>query len=468
MTLDATIVLDIGKTNCKLSLIDAAGLSLAERRCPNTIANDGPYPHHDVERLWDWMVTVLREFAGLARVGAIVPVTHGATAALVDDDGLVLPILDYESSLTFEQGWDYSAQRDPFAETQSPDLPAGLNLGRQLAWLAQRFPAEFGRTRHILMYPQYWAWRLSGVLASEVTSLGCHTDLWNPSTGDYANLVDRQGWRSLFPPRRQAWARLGAIKPELATTTGLPADCQIVCGIHDSNASLLRHLASAEPCTVLSTGTWVIAASLGASAPPVLDERLDMLANCDVFGAPVPCIRFMGGREFAALAGNDPAPCELGDLQRLIDRGTLALPCFAESGGPFAGRAGCVEGPAAESAAERSALATLYSVLMTDHCLSALGATSPVLVEGSFTRNPHFGPLLAALRPGQGVAVSDDGSGTTCGGWMLARWGCRPAPNARAVAVLDLPGWADYRERWLARTRNLNTSSAPEPMLPRR
>jgi hypothetical protein len=35
-------------------------------------------------------------FSGLAQVSAIVPVTHGATAALVDDDGLVLPVLDYE------------------------------------------------------------------------------------------------------------------------------------------------------------------------------------------------------------------------------------------------------------------------------------------------------------------------------------------------------------------------------------
>ena len=35
------------------------------------------------------------------------------------------------------------------------------------------------------MYPQYWAYRLTGVLANEVTSLGCHTDLWNYRAGGF-------------------------------------------------------------------------------------------------------------------------------------------------------------------------------------------------------------------------------------------------------------------------------------------
>jgi sugar (pentulose or hexulose) kinase len=95
----ATIVLDIGKTNVKLALIDAGGRTLAERRSPNAIVPDGPYPHHDTERIWSWMLDAMRGFAQLAHVGAIVPVTHGATAALVDDDGLVLPVLDYEDEL---------------------------------------------------------------------------------------------------------------------------------------------------------------------------------------------------------------------------------------------------------------------------------------------------------------------------------------------------------------------------------
>jgi sugar (pentulose or hexulose) kinase len=459
---DALIVLDIGKTNAKLALIDAAGQVLAERRRANVELGDGPYPHLDVDGIWHWMLAACREFAKLATVSAIVPVTHGATAALVGDDGLVLPVLDYEAQLP---GVDYDA-RPGYAETYSPALPAGLNLGRQLAWLAQRFPREFARTRHILMYPQYWAWRLSGAATSEATSLGCHTDLWDPLRQDYSSLVARMGWQGLMPPLARAWDSLGSLRPEVADATGLPPGCQVLCGIHDSNASLLRYLNRVNigdmgaPCTVLSTGTWMIAAAFGARLDR-LREQSDMLANTNALGQPVACMRFMGGREFGAIAGPAPQACTLDELARTIARGTLALPCFAETGGPYAGQLGRIEGPAPATAAERYALATLYCVLMTDYCLDALGAAGPIAVEGSFTANPWFGALLAALRPQQSVAYSDDASGTTCGGWLLRyRDGVPPGASTR-VAALDFPGLEAYRQRWLD-ALGVSAYSAPE------
>jgi L-fuculokinase len=444
---DATIVLDIGKTNVKLSLLDADGAVLAEQRMPNAVVKDGPYPHHDTERIWDWMLTTFHAFSRLAKVGAIVPVTHGATAALIDEYGLVLPVLDYESALPEQMNALYLLDRPPFAQTYSPALPAGLNLGRQLVWLANVFPAEFARADHILTYPQYWAWRLCGVAASEATSLGCHTDLWQPVTQEYSPLVARMGWSTMFPAMQPAWAPLGPILPELARLTGLPADCQVLCGIHDSNASLLRYLGDGAG-TVLSSGTWLIAASFG-TALAQLDEGADMLANTNALGQPVACMRFMGGREFAAIAGPAPAVCALADIERLIARGSFALPCFAESGGPFSGRTGSVTGPAPQSGEESYALATLYCVLMTDYCLDALAATGPVTVEGSFTGNPYFAGLLGALRRGQPISQSDDASGTTCGGWLLHRWGRTREATGAIAAPLEIAGLSAYRARWL-------------------
>ena len=443
---DALIVLDIGKTNAKLALIDAGGRVLAEQRRPNVVRTDGPYPHHDTEGLWQWLLATCRGFAGLAEVSAIVPVTHGATAALVDGDGLVLPVLDYEAQLP---GVDYGA-RPPYDETCSPGLPAGLNLGRQLAWLQQTFPHDFARARHVLMYPQYWAWRLSGAAAGEATSLGCHTDLWNPRTQQYSSLVERMGWRRLMPPLAPAWVSLGTLRPDVADATGLPRGCQVLSGIHDSNASLMRYLArddSPAPRTVLSTGTWMIAAAFGVSLAG-LREAADMLANTSALGQPVACMRFMGGREFGALAGADAQVCGIEDIERLVARGTMALPCFAATGGPFAGRSGCIDGPAPATPAERYALATLYTVLMTDHCLDALQAAGPLAVEGSFTANPWFGPLLASLRPQQAVSYSDDASGTTCGGWMLRYRDGTPPGSTTLMPPRAVNGLQAYRRRW--------------------
>jgi sugar (pentulose or hexulose) kinase len=459
MSTDALIVLDIGKTNAKLALIDTDGRILAEQRRPNTIRTDGPYPHHDVDGIWDWLLATCRSFARMAHVTAIVPVTHGATAALVDETGLVLPVLDYETPLA---DVDYEAVRPPYEETCSPDLPAGLNLGRQLAWLAQRFPMEFSRTHHILMYPQYWGWRLGGAAAAEVTSLGCHTDLWDPVRQRHSSLVARMDWQRLMPPLAAPGDAVGRLSRDVSAATGLPPECEILCGIHDSNASLLRYLrqpGAGAAQTVLSTGTWLIAAAFGTPLAR-LREQADMLANTSAFGEAVACMRFMAGREFAALSGPGMTPCARPQLAELLARGTMALPCFADAGGPFAGARGQVTGPAPTNAGERYALATLYCVLMTDYCLDALASTGPIAVEGSFTANPHFGALLAALRPTQPVTYSDDTSGTTCGGWMLRHRDATPPQSARTVEAWGPPGLAAYRRRWRAALDALDMTGA--------
>ena len=75
------------------------------------------------------------------------------------------------------------------------------------------------------MYPQYWLWRLSGVLATEVTSLGCHGDLWRPREGRLSSMVEKRGWTRLFPPLRNAWDAL-AIRPEVAAAPAFRRTCR--------------------------------------------------------------------------------------------------------------------------------------------------------------------------------------------------------------------------------------------------
>ena len=91
-------VLDIGKTNVKLALVAADGpAEIALRIAPNPPAMTGPYPHHDVAAIWDFVLDGLSALHREHGIDAISVTTHGATAALVRDDGtLALPVLDYE------------------------------------------------------------------------------------------------------------------------------------------------------------------------------------------------------------------------------------------------------------------------------------------------------------------------------------------------------------------------------------
>jgi sugar (pentulose or hexulose) kinase len=328
-------------------------------------------------------------------------------------------------------------------------VPAGLNLGRQLAYQKWRCPELFAKAKHFVAYPQYWAWRLTGVAASEVTSLASHTDLWAPRQRHVSSLVKALGVESLIPPLRRAFDPLGPIKSEIATATGLAPEMQVFCGVHDSNASLLPYLVSRQaPFTVLSTGTWVILMSVGLSLDQ-LDPRDDTLANVDALGRPTACGRFMGGREYAVIAGGGGNP-DPAAIERVIASGALALPCFSGQGGPYAATKGVIRGEVA--ARDRTALATLYCALVSDLMLTRMGAAGgDLIVEGTFSRNLAFCQALGALRPKQRVFAAEDAAGTARGAAMLAHWPpvypfAAPTPiNAASIAGLNA-----YRDAWTA------------------
>lgn len=457
------VVLDIGKTNIKLGALTLQGGHCLRtlRRANGVETGVLGYPQVDVEGIWQWLLEGLAQLAQHYQIARIGITTHGATVACVNpaqgEEGLVLPILDYEHVL---EGNDaYRSLRPDFDETLSPALTAGLNLAAQLHWLAQQFPQLFADCRALLMYPQYWGWRLSGVLAGERTSLGCHTDLWNPSRNDYSSLLDRLGWRALMPEILPTGAVLGALKPALAAQLGIGEDCLVLNGIHDSNASLVPHLQRRQqPFTVISSGTWTVMCGVGGELAH-LDRHADMLCNVDAFGAAVPCIRFMGGREWEQLRGQQPGDWQ--DALAVMAAEVLALPCFAPQGGPFQQRQGRVLGaPEQLSDSERSALAALYCALMTDYCLRLLGQSTAldqgdIIVEGSFASNPLYLQLLASLRPQQRVLQSIDSTGTTLGTALLAGTFTLTDYDQQLLQVPSQPcaQLQDYRQQWLRMIR---------------
>jgi L-fuculokinase len=401
----------------------------------------------DVRAIEQWLITALRESPHRERIRCIVPVAHGAAAVLLDRSHALVTAPDYEDACYESVNDAYRVQRDAYASSYSPDLPLGLNLGRQLFYLQQTQPQLFSRVAHVLLYPQFWAWRLSGVMASEVTSLGCHSDLWLPKHMSFSHLAVARGWSKLFPPRKFANELLGPITPEIAAATGLDAQCQVACGIHDSNASYLKFLIGRdrdEPFTVVSSGTWTIVMANRAELEGLREDR-DMLANVDAFGSPVATARFMGGREYEAIAGADARP-NLPALLNVIERQAMAFPAFA-SGGPFAGRPGKVTRAESLSGSERASVATLYLALMTELLIETLGARGDVLVDGPLATNPFFGSLLSACvaRP---VYLSAGDAGNTRAACFLAGFADASAASMNAAAPGTFEGLREYRELW--------------------
>jgi L-fuculokinase len=471
------LVLDIGKTRSKLLVLDATGALVAafDRASGSVVATpragrpaaaelpaSPSYLALDTDGLAAWLADTVRGLGPLRqRLARAVVSAHGAAFALVDAQGLVLPVADYEFDGFDQRPPDWARQIAPFAQTLSPDLPRGLNGATQIDWLERHFPAECQRGQW-LPYAQYWAWWLSGVAASEVSSLGCHSHLWQPVAGGFSALAVRRGWSARFAPLRRAWEVLGPVRPALAAQLGLPPGLRVHVGVHDSNACLARHLRTAPRMTLVTTGTWVVVMAPGAPAR-ALDAQRDLLGNVSVRQQPVPTGRFMGGRELQALcAGADPALANQADLARLLLRGVMALPGFEPQGGPFRTQRGQVvdaHGPLdllSLSPAERASLGALYAAQMTAWLFSHLGGTGPVVVEGPFAHNPVYTAVLAALLPHDGVRYSADAlEGTARGAWQLAHW---TAPQVHAPATTAaqpppaalLPALAALHARWLA------------------
>ncbi len=443
-------VVDIGKTNAKVVLVDGESFrEVAARTMPNGVVNAAPYPHFDTDKLWAFIVESLAALNRERPIDAISVTTHGATAALVGEDGnLVLPVLDYEHEGPQEAAEAYRKIRPPFAESGTPIMPMGLNAGLQIYWQSKRFPEAFARTRHILIYAQYWSFRLTGIAASEVTSLGCHADLWEPRNGRFSSLVKDEGWTGLMPPVRKAGDALGPILPEIAAATGLRPDVPVHCGIHDSNASLLPYVLTRKASyAVVSTGTWVVVMAIGAK-PVALDEARDTLINVNALGDPVPSSRFMGGRAFSALGGKSgdlPASA----ISAVLDSEAMLLPSMPEESGPYPGREARWTVPRdALSDDEAQAVIAFHLALMTTTCLDLIGADGPVIVEGPFAANKAF-LMMLGVATGRDVLAGGSATGTSIGAACLAA-GRAPEP-ALAVVAQDLPpGAADYAARWRA------------------
>ena len=320
----AAAVLDVGKTNVKLIAFSRDGKILEQMRHPQQAVTENGLRVLDVEGIFRWLESALADLRRRHDLGGLMVSTHGCSCALLGEDKtLAAPILDYEQEIPAEANAEFARVAPPFSETYSPDLPGGLNIGRAIFFQEWADPTLASRVRHILTYPQYWTWRLSGALASEISFLGCHSHMWNPRAGRFSSLAVKRGWAEKFPPFAPAGALVGE-------RDGLG----VHNGVHDSNAAFYYYKSLGfSHFTLMSTGTWVIIFNPDCPLDR-LDPARDMLANVTVDGEPVATIRFMGGREYDVISGQARQEVSEDMLRRAIAREQMALPSFA-AGGPF-------------------------------------------------------------------------------------------------------------------------------------
>lgn len=470
MEQNAIIVLDVGKTMSKLSLWTSAGEPICRESRPNERCSTGDFDVLDVDGITSWLVDTLKSFSEKARVTKIIPVAHGAAFAAVRDGKLACLPMDYETRIPQHIAEAYEAERDSFGVTGSPRLSEGLNAGVQLYWQQVEMPGMFdGAT--LMPWAQYWSWFLSGVDSSEVTSLGCHTDLWDPVKSDYSPMAKRLGWATAFAPKEFAGNAIGTLRPELAALTGLSDRVKVYCGIHDSNAALVAARAHEEMAdgdrTVLSTGTWFVAMRTPGHPFSIraLPMDRDCLLNVDAWNEPIPSARFMGGREIETLIGIDTRrvdirpdqPSLLEAVPDLVSKGRMLLPTFAQGFGPYPDGSGrWVDMP--ESWFARRSGACLYAAMVSSVCLDMIGSQETILVEGRFAEAEVIVRALASLRPNDAVYTCHAQNDVSFGALRLINPVLKSQTELIRVKPLDVDLTGYFRD-WKRLAGNVNSAA---------
>ncbi|MCJ8209261.1 FGGY family carbohydrate kinase [Mucilaginibacter sp. RS28] len=291
-------IFDIGKTNKKLFLFNEDYHIVYEKSARfNEVTDEDGFACENLEALRSSLFESLREVFKLEQydIRAINFSTYGASFVYIGENGEPLtPLYNYLKPFPEKLQEDFYAQygdKNEFSrQTASPAL-GSLNSGLQLYRLKHEQPEVFSKVKYALHLPQYMSYLLTQKAVSDITSIGCHTALWDFDHQQYHAWVEAQGIFEKLAPTNVA---------DCTTQVSYEGHTLAVgCGLHDSSAALIPYLANFhEPFMLLSTGTWCISLNPFNHNPLTAEElEADCLCYLDYRGNPVKASRLFSGYE---------------------------------------------------------------------------------------------------------------------------------------------------------------------------
>jgi sugar (pentulose or hexulose) kinase len=454
-------VFDIGKTNKKLFLFDATYHVLLERTANIAeIKDEDGFPCEDLEALKKFILGTLEEISSLAiyKIQALNFSAYGASLVYIDGNGQALTPLynylkEYPSTLS-QLLYDRYGGRNEFSLTTASPALGSLNSGLQLFRIKIEQPEVFDRIQFALHLPQYLSYLLTGKACADITSIGCHTGLWDYTRQQYHVWLEAEGLEERLAPIGQG---------DAVTEAKPPYNFPVGIGLHDSSAALIPYLALCnEPFVLISTGTWCITLNpFNHTALTQEELSQDCLCYMTYDGNPVKASRLFAGYEHATqvsrIAAHFRTPEDkFKDLRfdpNLAERlraTRASSPAATRASSPAATRA---SSPAAVSAAPHQGIAfgaldlslfqddlQAYHQLMIDLVDAQVDATNRVLlpgtvgklfVDGGFSKNDLFMNLLARAYPDMEVYASAVAQASALGAALALHqvWNQGPVPE---------------------------------------
>ena len=437
----AIVVFDIGKTNKKILVFDEDYRILHQEsvQFEESIDEDGD-PCEDIAELTAWITSSFETLLDDERftIQAVNFSAYGASLVFVDETlEPVLPLYNYLKPYPPELQdifySSYGGQKEFAKETASPAL-GSLNSGLQLYRLKIERPELFDRVKYALHLPQYLSSIISKHACSEITSIGCHTNLWGFRNGRYHEWVENervhQKLAPIFPSNH-----CFAIYHQGRTI-------KVGVGMHDSSAALLPYLTNIEqPFVLLSTGTWCISMNPFNTLPLTTYELMnDCLCYLAHDGRPIKASRLFTGhlheKESKRLSRFFNQPMEsVGELrysQQSEEKVFMYINQIRH--GNFDGKQFGFE---KRDLSEFSEFSEAYHQLLIDIVARQLISTgliqgSPkagkIIINGGFSRNDIYMNLMAAVFPDTKIYSASLAEASALGAAMVihSHWNTRP------------------------------------------
>jgi sugar (pentulose or hexulose) kinase len=369
------------------------------------ITDEDGFPCEDVDALTKWMK---RKFSEIflrkdIDIKAVNFSAYGASFVHVDEgSNIVTPLYNYLKPYPEnlkKQFYDSYGGEDIVArETASPVL-GSLNSGMQLYRLKYEKPEVYKKIKYSLHLPQYLNFIISEIPSTDITSVGCHTNLWDFRKNGYHDWVSTERLDKKFAPLYNGDKIVGSIDDKI----------QIGIGLHDSSAALLPYLASFHELFVLiSTGTWCISLNPYNHTELTGKElKQDCLSYLSYKGKPVKASRLFAGYEHEQQVKRLAT-----HFQKAIDyyqtiEWNAALLNEMQSGNKFSGRSFSQVDLGEFTSYEQAYYHLMWNIVqqqtMSTNLVIAGMAVKKIFVDGGFGKNPVYMNLLAKALPGMEV-----------------------------------------------------------------
>jgi L-fuculokinase len=289
-------IFDIGKTNKKLFLFNEQYEIVHELQAgfPEITDEDGD-SCDDLDKISSWVLASMDAIRSINEyeIAAVNFCSYGASLVHIDRQGKALTPLynylkEYPENLSKEFYREYGGASLFSVQTASPVL-GSLNSGMQLYRIKKQQPEVFKKIYFSLHLPQFLASLISKKYFSEMTSIGCHTNLWNFGQNHYHEWLYREGIIGKLAPI------VVSSHTDIVPVNG--RNISVGVGLHDSSAALIPYLESfIEPFALISTGTWCISLNPFNKKPLTIAElREDCLSYISFQGNPVKASRIFAG-----------------------------------------------------------------------------------------------------------------------------------------------------------------------------